>query len=167
MWITVVALSDLLLMPDFLQVVKEKCNTTLFLLPRAAIFFILIKDESITGQLKALIGGVCIGYSITVIIFILYAIILTYTNISDKGLDVIVILTTILSVIVAGYDSVKNSASKGLLWGVLAGLLYSIILVVISTLIDGNLVLNGETIITIAVATASGGIGGVIGINKK
>lgn len=119
------------------------------------------------NQLKALVGGVCIGYSITVIVFIVYAMILTYTNISDKGMDIVVILTTIISVIIAGFDSTKNANSKGLLWGVLAGLLYSSILVIISSLLDGSFTFSPDTIVTILVAMASGGIGGVIGINKK
>ncbi len=126
-----------------------------------------VRDESPLNQLKALVGGVCIGYSVTIIIFIFYAILLTYTNISDKGMDVIVILTTILSVIIAGYDSTKNASSKGLMWGVLAGILYCAILIFISTLMDGKLTFDAETIITILVSMASGGIGGVIGINKK
>ncbi len=120
-----------------------------------------------TNQFKFLVGGVCIGYSITIIIFIFYAILLTYSNVSDKGMDIIVILTTVISVIVAGYDSTKNARSKGLLWGVLAGMLYAVILILISTLIDGKLTFNADTIVTILVAIASGGIGGVIGINKK
>ncbi len=119
------------------------------------------------NQFKSLVGGVCIGYSITVIVFIIYAILLTYSNVSDKGMDVVVIITTIVSVMIAGYDCTKNSKSKGLLWGVLAGLLYSVILLIVSSLIDGEITFDGETIITILVAMASGGIGGVFGINKK
>ncbi len=119
------------------------------------------------NQFKSLVGGVCIGYSITIIVFIIYAILLTYSNLSDKGMDVVVILTTIISVIIAGFDSTKNAQSKGLLWGVLAGLIYSFILIVISSLIDGNFALDTETIITLLVAMASGGIGGIIGINKR
>lgn len=119
------------------------------------------------SQLKALVGGVCIGYSITVIIFILYATLLTYTNISDSNMDIVVILTTILSVVIAGYDSTRQSESKGLLWGIIAGLLYAVILIIISGLIDGNFAITAETIITILVSIASGGIGGVLGVNKK
>lgn len=119
------------------------------------------------NQFKSLVGGVCIGYSVTVIIFIFYSILLTYTNISDKGMDVIVILTTILSVIVAGYDSARNSENKGLLWGVISGFIYAFVLIIISSLIDGNITFDSDTVVTILVALASGGIGGVIGINKN
>ncbi len=125
------------------------------------------RDESLLGQFKPLIGGVCIGYSVTIIIFILYAVILTYTNVTDKGLDIIVILTTILSVAIAGYDSAKTQSKNGLIFGILAGLLYAIILIIVSTLIDGKLTFDFETIITILVSVASGGIGGIIGINKN
>ncbi len=126
-----------------------------------------MKDESIQGQIKSLFGGVLIGYCFTTIVFILYAIILTYTNLSEKGLDVIVILTTILSVAIAGYDSTKNHTKNGLFFGVLAGFIYAIILVIISILINGTLSLTFDTIITILVSIASGGIGGIIGINKN
>ncbi len=119
------------------------------------------------SQLKALMGGVCVGYCITVILFIFYAILLTYTNLSDKGMDVVVILTTILSVAVAGFDSTKQAESKGLLWGVLAGVIYALILIIISGLIDGDFSLNPDLIVTLLVSMASGGIGGIIGVNRK
>lgn len=123
--------------------------------------------KTIGNQFKCLIGGVSIGYAITVIIFIFYAILLTYTNLSDKNMDIVVIITTVLSVMIAGFDTTKNANSKGLMWGVLAGLLYAMILLFVSTLIDGKMIFDAETIITFLVAMASGGIGGIIGINKK
>lgn len=119
------------------------------------------------NQLKALFGGVCIGYSITVIIFILYAILLTYTNISDKNMDIVVVIATIISVAIAGYDSTKQSESKGLFWGILAGIIYFTILALISVLIYGNFSFNSDKIVTLLVSMASGGMGGVVGINKK
>lgn len=124
-------------------------------------------DDTKYSQLKCLVSGVCIGYAITVIIFIFYAILLTYTNLSDRGMDVVVILTTVFSVMIAGYDTTKNANSKGLLFGVLSGLMYCAILIFVSTLIDGKLTFDAETIITILVACAAGGIGGIIGINKN
>lgn len=119
------------------------------------------------NQIKCLLGGVSVGYAITIIVFIAYAIMLTYTNLSDKGMDVVVILTTVISVMIAGFDTTKNAEKGGLIWGVFAGIVYCVILIFISTLIDGKLILDAETFITILVAMASGGIGGIFGINKK
>ncbi len=119
------------------------------------------------SQINALISGVLIAYAITCIIFIGYAMLLTYSSFSGKNLQLVVTLTSLISVIVAGFDSAKGAASKGWLWGIIAGLIYAIILAAIGIFINGGFAIDSKTITLFILSVAGGGLGGVLGINFK
>lgn len=112
--------------------------------------------------------GVAIAYAITIIVFIAYAILLTYTQLTEKQIPIVVTITTIISVIVAGYDSAKSANSKGWLWGMTAGLIYAVILIIIGVITTkGNIKIEFSTVAMMIMAIAGGGLGGMIGINRK
>ncbi len=112
--------------------------------------------------------GVAIAYAITIIIFIATAMLLTYTEMTEKQIPIIVTITIILSVVVAGYDSAKGATSKGWLWGMTAGFIYAIIVIIVGLLITkGNIKIEFSTIAMIFMSVAGGALGGMIGINHS
>lgn len=114
------------------------------------------------------IKGVGIGYAITIIVLIAYALLLTYTELTEKNIPIVVMVTAIVSVLVAGYDSAKGNASKGWLWGMAAGLLYAIIIIIVGILsMSGKAVIDASTVGMLVMLIASGGLGGMIGINRN
>lgn len=119
------------------------------------------------AQAKSLFSGVMIGYAITCLVFITYAILLTYTDMTETNISLVVTITSIVSVLVAGFDSARGATSKGWLWGLIAGLIYGIILVAIMTWIEKRLIIDSRTISLLILSLAGGGLGGVIGINLK
>lgn len=118
-------------------------------------------------QAKSLFSGVMIGYAITCLVFITYAVLLTYTSITEENISLVVTITSIVSVLVAGFDAARGATSKGWLWGIIAGFIYAVILVVIMTWVQGRLILDSRTISVLILSLAGGGLGGVIGINLK
>ena len=118
-------------------------------------------------QLKALAVGILAGYAITCIIFLGYSILITYTSMTERNLPVVVAVTTLLSVLVAGFDAAKGADRKGWLWGMLAGFIYAFILVILMMGVLQRFAVDGRTITTIVIAIAGGGMGGVLGINLK
>lgn len=115
-----------------------------------------------------ILKAVIIAYAITVIVFIGYAILLTYTEMTEKYMSIVVIVTTIVSVVLAGYDSAKAAPSKGWLWGITAGLLYAVISIIIGIVsMKGQIKIEFSTIAMLFMSIACGGLGGMIGINKK
>lgn len=119
------------------------------------------------SQIYNLIGGVAIGYAITCIIFILYALLLTYTSVTERNLQIIVILTTIISVVIAGFDASRGAKEKGWLWGLAAGALYAVILVFISAIVTKNPSFGLGSFMIIIIALCGGTVGGMLGINSK
>ena len=116
-------------------------------------------------QVKALLIGVLVGYAITCIIFLGYSMLITYTSMSEKNLPVVVAVTTLLSVLVAGFDAARGAERKGWLWGMGAGLLYILIMMAAMMVIMKGFAVDSRTVTVAVLSVAGGGLGGVLGIN--
>ncbi|MCL1877884.1 MAG: TIGR04086 family membrane protein [Defluviitaleaceae bacterium] len=118
-------------------------------------------------QIKHLTLGVLIAYAITAIVFLGYAILITYTNVSERSLPMVIAITTVLSVMVAGFDAARAAETRGWLWGMIAGLVYVLILAGIMLVFLPGFPIDSRTVIVCALGIAGGGLGGVFGINLK
>lgn len=111
--------------------------------------------------------GMAAAFGITCIIFIGFGILLTYTAVSEDSLPLVALLCTALSAAVAGYDWAACKKEKGLLWGLLAGLVYMVLLFLITSLAKDRFQAEASGLMMLAVALAGGGIGGILGVNRK
>lgn len=111
--------------------------------------------------------GMAVAFGITCIIFIGFGILLTYTALSEERLPLVALLCTALSAAVAGYDWAACKRAKGWLWGLLAGLVYMLLLFLITGLAGDSFRLEASGLMMLAVALAAGGIGGILGVNRK
>lgn len=114
-----------------------------------------------------LMKGMAAAFGITCIIFIGFGILLTYTAVSEAALPPVALLCTALSAAVAGYDWAACKKERGLLWGLLAGLMYMVLLFLITGLAKDRLQAEASGLMMLAVALAGGGIGGILGVNRK
>jgi len=119
------------------------------------------------AQMLRFIMGVVIAYAITAVAFIATAIAITYTNLQESTVPMIVMLTCVLSVMVAGFDASRRAEKKGWLWGMAAGGVYAVILIIIITAVSGGFVMDSRKVMLTLLSLVGGGIGGVIGINFK
>lgn len=120
-----------------------------------------------TTQLKHLAFGVLMAYAITCIVFLAFAMLVTYTDMSERSLPMVVAVTTFLSVMVAGFDAAKGAHQKGWLWGMGAGLAYVIIMALIMVSMLPTFAVDGRTVTVVVLGIAGGGLGGILGINLK
>lgn len=118
------------------------------------------------NKFKTLCLGVLFAYSITVFVFLIYSILLTYTDITERFLNAVVITTIGISAFIAGAETSKSQKSRGIFWGLLAGSFYIFFVVVLMyTLSD---ILNiGRAILFLVISLITGGLGGIVGINFK
>jgi putative membrane protein (TIGR04086 family) len=124
-----------------------------------------ITIEEDKHQITALMTGVFIGYAITCLAMITYALLITYLNFTGEALPLIVTITSLASAIVAGFDSGKCAKNKGWLWGMVAGSMYALILIALGIWINQGFLLDSRTIALTVLSVSGGGVGGVIGIN--
>jgi len=118
-------------------------------------------------QVKSLVIGVLMGYAITCIVFLGYSMLITYTGMTERNLPMVVAVTTLLSVMVAGFDAAKDADSRGWLWGMGAGLLYILILTGLMMGVLQRFAVDTRTVTSVVLALAGGGMGGILGINLK
>ena len=111
--------------------------------------------------------GMAIAFAITCIIFIGFGILLTYTSLSEEVLPVVSLGCTALSAAAAGYDWAACMKKKGIFWGALAGVVYAVLLYLITSLAGDSFKLELSGIMTLIVAVAAGAVGGILGVNRK
>ena len=114
-----------------------------------------------------LLKGMAAAFAITCIIFIGFGILLTYTDLSEERLPVISLVCTALSVSVAGYDWAACMKQRGILWGMAAGAVYTVLLFFVTGLAADSFSLEPSAVMTLAVALAGGAAGGILGVNRK
>lgn len=120
-----------------------------------------------TTQVKHLFFGILIAYAITAIVFLGYAMLITYTNVSERSLPTVVTVTVILSVLVAGFDAARGAAGRGWLWGMAAGGVYVLIMAAIMAIMLPTYTVGIRTVTMCLLGVAGGGFGGILGINMK
>ncbi len=111
--------------------------------------------------------GMAVAYGITCIFFITYGLVLTYTNVSEQSLPMVALVCTAISSAVAGYDWAKCRKKRGFMMGLAAGLVYTVILFIVTALASDTFTVGMSKLMTIIVALAGGGIGGILGVNGK
>ena len=120
-----------------------------------------------TKTIKIIAKGVGISLSITVIALIIFAIILTYTNIEENVINPVIMIITAISILIG--SSIGNTKMKknGLLNGAIIGGIYLTLIYIISSIINHNFILTVQSVIIIISGIICGMLGGIIGINKK
>lgn len=111
--------------------------------------------------------AILISYFITIPVFAIFAYILTLTDFPQKYIPSFVIITTLLSVVIAGWSSTKYIKSKGWLNGGIVGFVYMLVLFLLSSSTYGDFGINMHVATMFIIGTLTGSIGGILGINLK
>lgn len=111
--------------------------------------------------------GLIRGYIVSLILFLIAAILITYTGLSEKIIPITTSIIMILSIAYGGIYVAVHIKKRGWLHGGFLGLMYILILMAFSKvfIIDYNMSSVGYYRIILSMAT--GVIGGMIGINIK
>ena len=128
---------------------------------------ITLVTEDNKSQIKQLVIGVLMGYAISCIVFLAYTMLITYTQMSERSLPTVIAVTTLLSVMVAGFDAAKGAQNRGWMWGMIAGAIYAAVLAIIMVVLLPGFFVDGRTITVIVLSVAGGGLGGILGINIR
>jgi len=96
-----------------------------------------------------------------------FCVFLKFTDFPLKYMSTAVIITTLLSIVIAGWISTKNVKSKGWLNGAIVGFIYMLILYLVSSIVYREFAINSYVLILLGIGILSGSIGGILGINLK
>ncbi len=122
-------------------------------------------EDSKVGRVSYILTGVLIAYSISLLVFLIAALILNFTGISDAIIPHLTYMTSVISIAVGAMHASRQIGERGWLNGGICGLLYFLGLFVLSILIGIDLAANEVILSRLFLAFVFGAIGGVIGIN--
>lgn len=130
---------------------------------------IKISEASLEGtnNLTRILKGSGVAIILTALLLIIYSALLTYTGISEDTIPVVIIVITALSILVGSFFSSINIRKNGLTNGALVGLIYILLLYLVSSIVSKNFGLSMYSIIMIIASVMAGAIGGIIAVNKK
>jgi len=122
-------------------------------------------DEHV--NLMRVIKGLILSFLITLPCFLAFALFLTYTDFPEKYTYIAVLITTVISVLVASAYSTKNVKRKGWMNGCFVGILYVAILYLASSIVCMNFALDIQVLLTVIIGAIVGCLGGILGINLR
>lgn len=119
------------------------------------------------NNIKKIIKGSIVSIIITLISLLIFASLLTYTNVSESTIPTVTIIITIISILIGSSLCMSTVKKNGIINGVAIGLIYIAFIYLLSSVIEGNFALNLKSIIMIIGAVLAGGLGGIMGVNRK
>ena len=126
-----------------------------------------MNTEGTTGNLVRIIKGSGVAVLITLILLLIYSAFLTYTSLNENTMPIFIIAITVISILAGSLISSLNIRKNGLTNGALVGLIYIVVIYILSSIIGQNFSLNIYSIIMMIASVMAGAIGGIIGVNRK
>ena len=124
--------------------------------------------NNFSQNLIRILKGSLISIVITVFLLFLFAVLLTFTNISENIINPVVILVNAISILIGSSISTLNLKKNGLLNGGCIGIIYVLFIYLISSIIGiGFSNFNLTSVIMIIASIVAGMLGGIIGVNIK
>lgn len=111
--------------------------------------------------------GIVLSFFSTLIVLFLFSIILTYTNIAESVIPVVIIIATIISILIGSSISTIKIKKNGILNGGIIGCIYILGIYLVSSVAQVGFALNMYSIIMIILSILAGMIGGIVGVNIK
>ena len=107
-----------------------------------------------------ILKGLGYSYILTLATLLIYNLALTFTNLSGNSIAV-------ASSAFGGFYASKKIKEKGLIYGLLVGLMYIVCLTLIVFLAKDSFEFEMDILYKILLVSLAGGIGGVLGVNFK
>ena len=121
--------------------------------------------HTVTKKVTDMFLSVLKGYIIAVILIFILALIVTYTPFSN--VDIPIKIISYLAIITASFFNAKKYRTLGWLNGAVSGVLYNLILYIISMIFFKDATVQNGILYSILTGIIFGIIGGIIGVNTR
>lgn len=109
--------------------------------------------------------GIFNAYLITIILFLIFATMLYFTNVTENIIPKAVTVLSAVSIVLGGVGVTRDIDRLGWLHGGLIGMLYVLILIALGLFINPNASYGISALIDVGMGFAVGVIAGIIGVN--
>lgn len=125
------------------------------------------EENEVTKNLLRIVKGSVLAMIVSIIFLFIFALLLTYTSLSENTIFPVVLTITGVSILVGSSMSSMKIKKNGLINGGAVGLIYILILYLVSSLCFTGFQITGNSLIMLLVGTLTGILGGIIGVNFK
>ncbi len=126
---------------------------------------VITQESELKKNAIRILKGSTFAIILSLILLLVFALLLTYTELSEETIMPVVITVVGISILVGSMVSTRKIKKNGLVNGGLVGFIYVIILYLASSLCLVGFSLTLQSFILLAVAMVTGMIGGIIGVN--
>ena len=105
--------------------------------------------EDVNKRGMVLLKGIFVAFVLTLILALIFSIVLTYTNTPESAIFPVLVGITALSILIGSSISTIKIKKNGILNGGIIGLVYILLLYIISSIVSGSFILNINSIILI------------------
>lgn len=124
-----------------------------------------IEESEWKKKTFCIIKGCAFSIIFSIILLTIFALLLTYTTLSESTIMPVVLTITGISILIGSTISSRKIKKNGLVYGGIVGLVYIIVLYLASSLCLTGFSLSTNSFIMLAVGVITGIIGGIIGVN--
>lgn len=126
-----------------------------------------VDDGGVLSFFTGFIRGLLFALLFTVVVFLVSAILLSYTSLPEDAIPVISTATKLIGALVAGFVPAKRSGNRGIITGAVSGLLYILIIVITAALTTQEQFFGMNVLTTALLCVLSGALGGIFGVNLR
>ena len=100
-------------------------------------------------NILTILKGTMISILLSFILLFIFAIILTYTTVAENTIPAVIIVITAISLLIGSSVVGRKAKKNGLMNGATIGMLYSLLIYTISSVLGGNFAIGLKSIIMI------------------
>lgn len=126
-----------------------------------------INDNEFKKNIFRILKGSVTSIILTLILLLIFALVLTYTSVSENTIKPVIIVVSGISILVGSSISTLKIRKNGLINGALVGIIYILTIYLLSSITGTGFAINIYSLIMIIVAIIMGMVGGIIGVNIK
>ena len=116
---------------------------------------------------KGFFGGMAIALSLTAVVFLLCAVLITYTDMTENSVSIISVVVSAVSTFIVGFKTASKAEKGGMVYGFVSALIYIMFVLLVLSTAQKDFVLSTIRIFSVIISLVCGSIGGILGINTK
>lgn len=118
-----------------------------------------------SNNILKIFKGVITSVIINLILLLLLSIVLTYSNVSETVIPISIVIISGVSILIGSLLITKSMRRNGIMYGGIIGIIYIMLLYIISSIVSKGFGVNIYSILMIIFSVIAGMFGGILGVN--
>ena len=126
-----------------------------------------VESGGISSVATGFLKGAAIAAIFTLAVFVVFALLLSYTPLAEEVIPFIALITEGLGAAISGFVPARKTGRHGALSGAVCGILYILIIGICASVTSDGIFLDPHIFIMAGISVLMGAIGGISGVNLK